>query len=556
MRLDDIDFLIIGATKSATTWLQKSLQTDPQVAMPEPELHYFSREIAKGDDWYLAQFPENAANRVAGEKSNSYLESTSAAELIAKKLPKVKLVAQLRNPVERAYSDYCMLYRRGEIGRDVARHLDPGKLQNTRLISAGLYHQQLQAFYDRFPSDQILITFFEGIKTRPEEQIIAVREFIELPPDQAVTFIQSKVKDKTTPMASPGLRRALRPLKPIAALFRDTATFRKMHALLGRETSYAPLPANVHRQLVDYYARDVEALGRMIGKDVSAWQTEQVGATVTALKHRINVTSFAKEAAAYLDMNEIGVCDLSVQAPVAFDRYGDNRVTGAFILVDRMTNATVGAGMISHPLRRARNIHWQTLDVDRSEHAAQKHQKPAVLWFTGLSGSGKSTIANLLEKKLNAAGRHTYLLDGDNIRHGLNRDLGFTEEDRVENIRRVIEVARLMADAGLIVLVSFISPFRAERQMARERMEEGEFVEIFVDTPFEECARRDPKGLYARALNGTIKNFTGLDSPYEAPDNPELHLQTLGKDAEEMVDELESWLNDNNIVSCLNDRPL
>lgn len=283
-------------------------------------------------------------------------------------------------------------------------------------------------------------------------------------------------------------------------------------------------------------------------------ETDQAGVTVTALKHRINVTSFAKEAAAYLDMNEIGVCDLSVQAPIAFDRYSDNRVTGAFILVDRMTNATVAAGMINHPLRRARNIHWQMLDIDRSQHAAQKFQKPAVLWFTGLSGSGKSTIANLLEKKLNAAGRHTYLLDGDNIRHGLNRDLGFTEKDRVENIRRVVEVARLMADSGLIVLVSFISPFRAERQMARERMEEGEFVEIFVDTPFEECARRDPKGLYAKALNGTIKNFTGLDSPYEAPENPELHLQTLGKDAEAMVDELESWLDDNNIVSRSNER--
>ena len=198
-------------------------------------------------------------------------------------------------------------------------------------------------------------------------------------------------------------------------------------------------------------------------------ETDQAGATVTTLKHRINVTSFAKEAAHHLDMNEIGVCDLSVQAPIAFDRYGDNRVTGAFILVDRMTNATVGAGMIIHPLRRASNIHWQMLDVDRRQRAAQKYQKPAVLWFTGLSGSGKSTIANLLEKKLNAEGRHTYLLDGDNIRHGLNRDLGFTEEDRVENIRRVAEVARLMADAGLIVLVSFISPFRAERQMARER---------------------------------------------------------------------------------------
>jgi bifunctional enzyme CysN/CysC len=284
-------------------------------------------------------------------------------------------------------------------------------------------------------------------------------------------------------------------------------------------------------------------------------ETDQAEATVTNLKYRINVTSFAKEAAHHLDMNEIGVCDLSVQTPIAFDRYGDNRVTGAFILVDRMTNATVAAGTIIHPLRRASNIHWQTLDIDRTQHAAQKFQKPAVLWFTGLSGSGKSTIANLLEKKLNAEGRHTYLLDGDNIRHGLNRDLGFTEEDRVENIRRVAEVARLMADAGLIVLVSFISPFRAERQMARERMQDGEFVEVFVDTPFDECARRDPKGLYAKASSGAIKNFTGLDSPYEAPENPELHLRTLGRNAEEMVEELENWLNEHNIVRCIDNRP-
>jgi bifunctional enzyme CysN/CysC len=277
-------------------------------------------------------------------------------------------------------------------------------------------------------------------------------------------------------------------------------------------------------------------------------ETDQTSATVTDLKYRVDVNSFAHEAAKSLDLNEVGICNISTQSPLAFDNYADNRVTGAFILIDRLTNRTVGAGMILHPLRRASNVHWQALDVSKASRAMLKHQKPAVLWFTGLSGSGKSTIANLLEKKLHATGRHTYMLDGDNVRHGLNRDLGFTEEDRVENIRRVAEVARLMADAGLIVLVSFISPFRAERRMARELMGKGEFVEVFVDTPFEECASRDPKGLYAKALRGEIKNFTGVDSPYEAPENAEIHVETVGKSPEEIVDALETWLHERDIA--------
>ncbi|WP_394890811.1 sulfate adenylyltransferase subunit CysN [Mesorhizobium sp. AaZ16] len=277
-------------------------------------------------------------------------------------------------------------------------------------------------------------------------------------------------------------------------------------------------------------------------------ETDQASATVSGLKYRVNVNDFAQEAAKSLAMNEVGVVNISAQSPIAFDSFAENRTTGAFILIDRISNATVGAGMILHSLRRADNIHWQSLEVTKNARAAAKQQKPTLLWFTGLSGSGKSTIANLLEKKLHASGRHTYILDGDNIRHGLNRDLGFSDEDRVENIRRVTEVARLMVDAGLMVIVSFISPFRAERRMAREMMAEGEFIEVFVDTPFEECAARDPKGLYAKALGGEIKNFTGLDSPYERPERPEIHLETLGKSPEEMVDILESWLSERDIA--------
>ena len=247
-------------------------------------------------------------------------------------------------------------------------------------------------------------------------------------------------------------------------------------------------------------------------------------ATVTELKHRLDVDTLSKLAAKSLARNEVGVCNLSVSRPIAFDPYADNHDTGAFILVDRYSNETVAAGMIDFALRRASNIHHQFLTVSKVERAQLMNHKPAVLWFTGLSGAGKSTIANLVEAGLHARGVHTLLLDGDNVRHGLNRDLGFTETDRVENIRRIGEVAKLMTDAGLIVLCSFISPFKAERRMVRELMEEGEFIEVFVDTPLEECIARDPKGLYRRALAGEIKNFTGVDQAYEAPERAELRV--------------------------------
>ena len=249
-----------------------------------------------------------------------------------------------------------------------------------------------------------------------------------------------------------------------------------------------------------------------------------LGATVTELKHQVDVGSLARLASKALSLNEIGVCNLSLARAVTFDPYAENRNTGAFILIDRYSNETVAAGMIDFALRRATNIHHQNLIVSKVDRSLLKHHRSAVLWFTGLPGAGKSTIANLVEANLHARGVHTALLDGDNVRHGLNRDLGFTEPDRVENIRRIGEVAKLMVDAGLIVLCSFISPFRAERRMVRELLEPGEFVEIFVDTPLKECISRDPKGLYRRALAGEIKNFTGVDQPYEVPESPELHL--------------------------------
>ncbi len=270
--------------------------------------------------------------------------------------------------------------------------------------------------------------------------------------------------------------------------------------------------------------------------------------SVTALKHRIDIDNGAHVAARTLDLNEIGFCNLSTNAPLAFDPYAANHDTGAFILIDRYTNETAGAGMIAFALHRAANIEWQALSVAARDRATQKSQEAAILWFTGLSGAGKSTIANRLERKLLELGCHTMLLDGDNVRHGLNRDLGFTDTDRVENIRRAGEVAKLMGEAGLIVITAFISPFRADRQMVREIAAPHAFLEVFVDTPLAECQRRDPKGLYARAAAGAIPNFTGLDSPYEAPETPELRLDTMGADADTLADRIIAELRRRELI--------
>jgi bifunctional enzyme CysN/CysC len=266
--------------------------------------------------------------------------------------------------------------------------------------------------------------------------------------------------------------------------------------------------------------------------------TRTVSASITEIKHEIDVNTFEHLAAKELKLNQVAFVNIALTDPISFDPYGENRETGAFILIDRFTNATVACGMIDFGLRRATNVHWQAIDVTRESRAEQKGQKARVLWFTGLSGSGKSTIANIVEKKLHARGMHTFILDGDNVRHGLNKDLGFTDADRVENIRRVGEVAKLMTDAGLIVLVSFISPFRAERRMVREQMAPGEFIEVHIDTPIAECERRDVKGLYAKARSGKLKNFTGIDSPYEAPEKPEIHIDTTHETAESAADHI------------------
>ncbi len=265
-------------------------------------------------------------------------------------------------------------------------------------------------------------------------------------------------------------------------------------------------------------------------------------ATISNLKHRLDINNFSEMAAKTLALNEIGVATLSLSSPIAFDAYSDNRDTGSFILIDRQTNETVGVGMLDFALRRASNVVWQDMDVSKSVRAQQKNQKPALLWFTGLSGSGKSTIANLVEKRLLDLGRHTYILDGDNVRHGLNRDLGFTKEDRIENIRRIAEVANLMVDAGLITMASFISPYRAERQIARDMLGDNEFVEIYVNTPLEVAEKRDVKGLYAKARRGEIKNFTGIDSEYQVPENPEIEVNTVETSAAEAAEMVVAYL--------------
>ena len=277
--------------------------------------------------------------------------------------------------------------------------------------------------------------------------------------------------------------------------------------------------------------------------------TRTVTATVAPLKYKVNVNTLEHVAARKLELNDIGVCGLELDQPIVFEPYSENRDLGGFILIDRLTNNTVGAGLLHFALRRSHNVLWQSFDVDKQVRAESKSQKPCVLWFTGLSGAGKSTIANFVEKKLLSLGYHTYLLDGDNVRHGLNRDLGFTDADRVENIRRVDEVSRLMLDAGLIVLVSFISPFRAERRMARELMEEGEFFEIFVDTPLRIAEARDPKGLYKKARRGELQNFTGIDSPYETPESPEMRIDTTDSTAAQAAEVIIQRLAQTGVIN-------
>jgi bifunctional enzyme CysN/CysC len=276
--------------------------------------------------------------------------------------------------------------------------------------------------------------------------------------------------------------------------------------------------------------------------------TRTVPATLATINHRIDINTRGHVAADALNLNDIGFCNIATSAPIAFDRYRQNRKTGAFIIIDRLSNRTIGAGMIAFELRHSADVPWQPLLIDKAERAALKRQNPAIVWFTGLSGAGKSTVANIVEQRLNGRGYHTMLLDGDNVRHGLNRDLGFTETDRVENIRRIGEVAKLMVDGGLIVLCAFISPYRAERRVVRGLVAPDEFIEIFIDTPFDECVRRDPKGLYARAKIGILKNFTGVDAPYEVPEDPEMRLTTIGRRPEDLATDIIDLLRTRSII--------
>jgi bifunctional enzyme CysN/CysC len=318
----------------------------------------------------------------------------------------------------------------------------------------------------------------------------------------------------------------------------------------GRETAVERIvtfDGDVERAVADQFETSILWMGdepMLPGRHyLVKCATRTVQGAVAQPKYKINVNTLEHTAARTLELNEIGVCNLALDAEIAFAPYGENRDLGGFILIDRFSNNTVGMGLIHFALRRASNIHWQALDVNKRARAALMRQKPCMLWFTGLSGAGKSTIANLVEKRLHAMGHQTYLLDGDNVRHGLNKDLGFTDADRVENIRRVAELGRLMVDAGLIVLVSFISPFRSERLMARELVEAGEFVEVFVDTPLALAETRDPKGLYAKARRGEIANFTGISSPYETPENPEIRVDTAHRSAEEAAGDIVGYLD-------------
>jgi bifunctional enzyme CysN/CysC len=323
------------------------------------------------------------------------------------------------------------------------------------------------------------------------------------------------------------------------AAISDAVTAMLAHAVDGSEAGIVPL-ADQPRQRADAFAAHLVWLSEaplLPGRGYLLKAGAQtVGAMVIELKHRLDVETLEHLAAKELHRNEISFVNIATVQPISFDPYEENGATGGFILLDRHSNATVAAGMIRFGLRRAANTYFQPFEVTKTARARLNAQKPALLWFTGLSGAGKSTIANNLEKKLHALGKHTFVLDGDNVRHGLNRDLGFTEADRVENIRRVAEVAKLFVDAGLITIVAFISPFRAEREMARELMGPGEFIEIFVDTPLEICEQRDPKGLYKKARRGELRNFTGVDSPYEPPNHADLALDAFNNSASDLAD--------------------